>query len=186
MNNLSTMLAKKQVIAAVRSDDELIKSIASDVSVVFLLKSTIFDSTEKISRIKQSGKYCFIHSDLVDGLANDSAGMEYLIRTAAPDGIITTKKNIALRAASLGCPAILRVFMLDSASYESSVHLISLLQPAGVEILPGLMPKIISRAKADFSVPIISGGLITTQTEVEEAIAAGASAVSTTAYELWK
>ena len=186
MNNLSTMLAKKQVIAAVRSDDELIKSIASDVSVVFLLKSTIFDSTEKISRIKQSGKYCFIHSDLVDGLANDSAGMEYLIRTAAPDGIITTKKNIALRAASLGCPTILRVFMLDSASYESSVHLISLLQPAGVEILPGLMPKIISRAKADFSVPIISGGLITSQNEVEEAIAAGASAVSTTAYELWK
>ncbi len=186
MNNLSTMLAKQQVIAAVRSEDELNKALASNVSVVFLLKSSIFDFTEKINHIKNSGKYCFIHSDLIDGIGNDAAGIEYLIREADPDGIITTKKNIAQRAASLGCPAILRVFMLDSASYESSVHLISLLRPAGVEILPGLMPKIISRAKADFSVPIISGGLITSQNEVEEAIAAGASAVSTTAYELWK
>ncbi|MFA0814946.1 MAG: glycerol-3-phosphate responsive antiterminator [Anaerofustis sp.] len=186
MSSLAQMLDGKQVIAAVRNDEELIRAADSDVSLVFLLKCSASDFEQKVDAVRRSGKFCIIHSDLVDGIANDPIGTEYLIRKANPDGIITTKKAVALRAMSLGCLTILRVFMLDSASYESSIHLIASLKPNGVEILPGLLPKIISRAKKEFDIPIISGGLITTEQEVSRAIAAGASAVSTTEFKLWK
>lgn len=55
-----------------------------------------------------------------------------------------------------------------------------------IEILPGLMPKIIRRISRLVKVPVIAGGLISEKEDVVAALAAGATAVSTTNPSVWE
>jgi glycerol uptake operon antiterminator len=58
--------------------------------------------------------------------------------------------------------------------------------PDAIEILPGILPRIITHLKQRMTVPLIAGGLIQTVGEVEKILASGATAISTTRQELWE
>lgn len=51
--------------------------------------------------------------------------------------------------------------------------------------MPGIMPSIIKQLAEEIEFPIIAGGLIQTREDAEIAIRAGASAISTSHYEVW-
>ena len=53
-------------------------------------------------------------------------------------------------------------------------------------MLPGLVPKAITQLRGAVGKPIIAGGMITEQAEVEQALAAGAAGVSTSVEALWQ
>ena len=53
------------------------------------------------------------------------------------------------------------------------------------EILPGIMPRVITEISTRTRVPVIAGGLLRDKADVMAAMRAGASAVSTSAPELW-
>ena len=55
-----------------------------------------------------------------------------------------------------------------------------------VEILPGIMPKVISRIAAATRIPLICGGLIMDKGDIMEALSAGALAVSSTSESVWQ
>ena len=55
-----------------------------------------------------------------------------------------------------------------------------------IEVLPGLMPKIIRRVSQAAGKPVIAGGLISDKEDVTAALGAGAVAVSTTNPAVWK
>lgn len=55
-----------------------------------------------------------------------------------------------------------------------------------IEVLPGLMPKVIHRVAATCGKPIIAGGLVTEKADVVNALEAGALAVSSTNPGVWK
>ena len=55
-----------------------------------------------------------------------------------------------------------------------------------IEVLPGLMPKIIRRVRQSAGKPVIAGGLIMDKEDVTGALGAGAIAVSTTNPAVWK
>ena len=64
------------------------------------------------------------------------------------------------------------------------LHLLQYLRHDLIEIMPGVIGKIIERfAKGE--IPLISGGLIETKAEVTSALNLGAFAVSTGKSELW-
>ena len=54
-----------------------------------------------------------------------------------------------------------------------------------VEILPGLMPKVIRRMCRELAVPVITGGLISEKEDVIAALDAGAAAISATNEDVW-
>ena len=54
-----------------------------------------------------------------------------------------------------------------------------------MEILPGVMPKIIKRICNLVNVPVITGGLIDEKEDIINALRAGAEGVSTTDKKLW-
>uniref|UniRef100_UPI0035623901 glycerol-3-phosphate responsive antiterminator n=1 Tax=Ilyobacter sp. TaxID=3100343 RepID=UPI0035623901 len=109
----------------------------------------------------------------------------YLIKNTALDGIISTKYNLIKTAKKLGVRVIQRFFLLDSISLENSLKYARETKPDAVEILPGLMPKIIKRLSNELNLPVIAGGLITDKEDIMNALGAGASGVSTTKIELW-
>jgi glycerol uptake operon antiterminator len=77
-----------------------------------------------------------------------------------------------------------RFFALDSQGLRNMPELIELSKPDMVEIMPGVIGKIIKRL-SDGKTPIISGGLIDSKEEVTTALSCGAVAVSTGAKDLW-
>ena len=58
--------------------------------------------------------------------------------------------------------------------------------PDMIEIMPGVMPKIIKSLRGSTSIPLIAGGLIADKEDVMGALLAGASAVSTSRQDVWE
>lgn len=146
-----------------------------------------------ISRLKscykladEHQKKMFLHIDLVQGLKSDEYATEYICQEMNPYGIISTKGNVILKAKQKKVKAIQRVFLLDSSSLAKSYSLIERTKPDYIEVLPGLMPRIIREVRDKTQKEIFTGGLISTVEDVELAILAGASAITTSNKMLWK
>ena len=59
-------------------------------------------------------------------------------------------------------------------------------RPDVIEILPGLMPRVIERIKKSVRCQVIAGGLISEKEDIVAALKAGAVAISTTDKNVWK
>lgn len=178
------ILSSQPIIASVKNDEELEQALQSDVGVIFLLYGTILSVGELTRRVHQSGKQVFVHLDMVEGLASKEVAADFIARTTAADGVISTKAQLTRRARELGLVAIQRFFLLDSKAMSS----IEQFNPGAadvVEVLPGLMPKAIQRVAQTTRRPVIAGGLIQDKEDVITALSAGAVAVSTTNPQVW-
>lgn len=81
--------------------------------------------------------------------------------------------------------AVHRFFVLDSRSLENIRRQSAASKPDCIEILPGIMPKVIKRIVQHQHIPVIAGGLIDDKEDIMTALKAGATAISTTRQELW-
>jgi len=135
---------------------------------------------------KQEKKQMFLHLDLINGLKSDEFAAEYVCQEIKPYGIISTKGNVIIKARQKGVYAIQRAFIIDSSAVEKSIKLIRKTDPHFIEVLPGVVPKIIEKLKNETGKDVIAGGLIETVEEVETVLQVGASAVTTSKVELWK
>ena len=84
-----------------------------------------------------------------------------------------------------GICVIQRFFILDSFSFKNTITHIRENKPDAVEILPGVMPKIIKRICNLINVPVITGGLIDEKEDIINALGGGAVGISTTDKNIW-
>lgn len=134
---------------------------------------------------KQNGKKMIYHVDLIHGIKNDEYATEYICQEFKPYGLISTKASVIQKAKQKGVIAVQRIFLIDSHALEKSYKLIAKTQPDFIEVLPGAMPRMITEVKERVKTPIFAGGLIRTKEDVESALNAGASAITTSKTELW-
>jgi glycerol uptake operon antiterminator len=180
-------LRKQPVIAAFRDVENLRVSDLKGTGVLFVLGGTIFDLPGIVEQAGASGKLVFVDIDLIKGAGKDAAGIRYLARESRVHGIVTTKSNLITSAQKEGLVSVQRIFVLDSESITGGLTVAEKSKPDAVEVLPGLIvPKIMDRIRARTSIPIIAGGLITTEEQVREILRSGALAISTTAARLFE
>jgi len=74
--------------------------------------------------------------------------------------------------------------MLDSMALENAYHNIDYSNPDLIEILPGIATKSFCLVKKHSNIPIIAGGLIRTKQDIIDAISEGATAISSSRFEL--
>ena len=184
-SSLLEILADGPVIAAVKDDEGLAAALNSEPAVLFLLYGDILTIGDTVARVHAAGKKVFVHLDLVDGLAAREISADFIARHTAADGVISTKAALTKRARELGLVAIQRIFLLDSMALKNVERHFSRESADLVEVLPGLMPKIIRRICQSTGKPIIAGGLITDKEDVTGALGAGAVAVSSTNPAVW-
>ena len=55
-----------------------------------------------------------------------------------------------------------------------------------IEIMPGILPKVIKSIKTRLTMPIAAGGIIENEQEICEVVKSGAMAVSTGKVSLWE
>lgn len=185
MEDILHILRDHPVIPACRTKEQFATALESSARVIFVLESNITDYKEKIQAVKDRGKYAFIHFDLIAGLAQDDEALEYLKETANPTGIITTRKNLVTKGKKLGLNTIQRMFLIDTTSIASAINMAKQTRPDAMEIMPGIAPKVIRAIKNRIDIPIITGGLITEEAEIDIAIRAGAVAASLSKQSLW-
>ncbi|MBQ8796750.1 MAG: glycerol-3-phosphate responsive antiterminator [Oscillospiraceae bacterium] len=182
VKKLISLLECDPVIAAI-SDDKWLEALKSPAKVIFYLSADLLTIGEKVQQAHDAGKILMVHMDLAEGIGKDRAGVAYLEKCGA-DGIISTKGSMIRFAKEQGLVAIQRCFALDSRGLDSIADTLRNTAPHLMEIMPGVIPKAISKF-AMSNVPVIAGGLLQTKAEVTEALGAGATAVSTGAKELW-
>ena len=175
----------QSVLPAVHKLKEIEEVVASSIEYMVLLGGHIGQLQSTVQFIKQHNKKIFLHADLIDGLKNDEYAADFLCQSIKPTGIISTRANVVMRAKQKGLIAIQRMFLLDSDALERGYRLLEKTQPDFIEVLPGIMPEIIAEVKQHTGIPVIAGGLIRTQAHVNEALGAGATAITTSRKELW-
>lgn len=185
MRSLFEQLQINPVIATVGSEETLQAALSSECRVVFLLMGNILDIGALTERVHEAGKLCVIHLDLIEGFSNKEIAVDAVHRFTGAEGIISTRGALIKRAKQLGMVAVQRGFMLDSRSLCSFEAQIQTSKPDFVEILPGLLPKVIEELRGRMDVPIIAGGFIHEKEDVIAALNAGALAVSASSPEIW-
>ena len=170
------------VIAAVH-DSQWGRVLQSPVEIIFYLDASLLTVKDRVYQAHLAGKAVFVHADLASGIAKDKTAVEFLAACDV-DGILSTRPQMIRRAKDCGLVAIQRFFVLDSQGIGTIDEMLRTSAPHVIEIMPGVITKIIKKFRQD-NVPVIAGGLLETKAEVTAALAAGATAVSTSREELW-
>ena len=174
-----------RVIAAVRSPEGMKKALDTQVSAIFLLSGNPFTLPVMVEEGIDAGRKVFVHIDLMEGFSKDAAGIRWLARTVKPTGILTTRAPLIRAAKEEKLTTVLRVFLIDSSSVATAEKAIRACEPDYVEVMPGLVSRGLSALKARITQPLIAGGMLETQDDVEAAVKAGAVRISTSNEELW-
>ena len=174
-----------RIIAAARSDEELLAAVGSKTEIIFMLAPNIADLKRQAQAVHKSGKKMFIHLDLAEGIGKDEYGIRFA-KEQGVDGIISTRTNIIKLAKKENLFTVQRFFAVDSQSVFTTIETAKASKADMVEIMPGTVTKVITKLKKELEVPIVAGGLIETAKEIEDAILCGATAVSTGKREFWE
>ena len=171
------------VIAAIR-ENNWESALKSPAEVVFYLEASLLTVKERIRQAHDAGKIIFLHLDLADGIGKDRTGIAFLAECGV-DGIISTRAQIIRLAKDQGLLTVQRFFALDSQGMASIHETLRTANPHFMEIMPGVIPKVIKKL-ATGSFPVIAGGLIETKAEITAALSNGATAISTGCPQLWE
>lgn len=185
MNRIDELFGKSQVIAAVRSEEQLRQAVNTGVAAIFLLHGDINVLKDYVDYAQGHKKPVFPHLDLMGGIAGDRAAVEYIANEIGPDGIITTRSSIIKAARKHGLLTIQRLFLVDSTAVETGIHAVLETQPDAVEVMPGLLSRAVARIRQKVKQPLIAGGLLESLEEIEQVLSAGARAVSVGDRRLW-
>jgi len=178
-------LVDHQVIATVRSEDHMREAIASKANVIFLLFGNILNLEEMMEQAALAGKSVFLHLEFLEGIAADRSGIHYIARNLRPAGIISTRSQVIGMARDCGLLAIQRLFLIDSTALKNGIRMIHASGADAVEVMPGIVPHMISELTALTELPIVAGGLIRKKEEIDVALRSGALAVSVGDPLLW-
>ena len=126
-----------------------------------------------------------VANKIVGKIGNSGGGDHFIKKYTKADGIITTKPALIKRAKELGLYTILRLFVIDSMAYENIEHQLRTAKPDLIEVLPALMPKVLSKICKLSSVPVIAGGLVSDKDDVMSLLQAGVVSISSTNEKIW-
>ena len=178
-------LSENPIIMAIKDDEGFQASLKLDEArIVFVLYGEVATIADITGQLKAAGKMVMGHMDLIAGLSTREEAVDFIAKYTKADGVISTRFEQIKRGKQLGLSTIYRIFVIDSKALSNLNRHIADYADI-VEILPGLMPKIISRMRKKMGVPIIAGGLIAEKEDVIQALNAGAVAISTTNEDVW-
>lgn len=174
------------VIPAIRKAELVDQAAAAHGKIVYLLTGDPENCEAMIQRLLRADKLPVVNLDLLNGFSRDRFAVNYLKRVGA-GGIISTHLDPLRHARSIGLYAVQRTFLLDSGAMDTITNQLKNTPVDALEVLPALVaPKILERVRSiSPELPVVGGGLIQTLKEVEDLLAQGLSAVSSSNPQMW-
>lgn len=184
-SDLTKVLSRHRIVAALCNESDLDDLCLSNVKIAFVLCGDFKTLPGIVTRIKGANIIPFVHIDFIDGLSAKEAAVDFVKYYTCADGIVTTKSNQVKRAHSLKLLAVQRYFVFDTIAMYNIKKQIALTSADAVEILPGVIPLVNRHLSSDGQEPLIVGGFINTQEDIENAFKSGALAITTSIPGLW-
>lgn len=184
--SLDDIFGTSPIITAVKDETGLDHALETDSSVVFILFGTICNISGLVEKVKVADKLAIVHVDLITGLSQKEVAVDFIKEQTRADGIISTKPALVKHAMELGLIGGQRAFLIDSIALENTRKQLAAFEPDFMEIMPGVVPKVLKRIRENTSVILVAGGLLSDKQDIMDAFRAGADAVSTTREELWE
>jgi glycerol uptake operon antiterminator len=189
MNRPSIAKCFQQPVIPVVWDPSQHASIVSRASAVFLQGGNLANLPRVLDKFQQpqlAGIAIFAHIDLIAGLENSEAALDYLAELGRLAGIVTIHHHLAKPARRLGLLSIVRLFLSDSRSVERGDAIARKSHADAIEILPAAAAVKVAADLDKFGIPRIAGGLCRTEADVREALQSGCRCVTSTRRELWE
>lgn len=186
MNPLFENLIDYPLIAGVYNMSNIEQILTSPSKNIFLLDGNIFNLKDISTEIKNNDKALYIYVDSIDGFSKDTWGLEYIIKNVDLDGIISNKSSIIKMSMDMGVFTIQRTTIYNTKTLNDTLNSLKIVRPHAVEILPGLLPKIINQISDETKLPIIASGLINTKEHVKSCLDSGAMGICTSNIDLLK
>lgn len=182
---LKEAIEDSPIIAAIKDDNGLEKCLTSDSSIIFILYGNLITIPSIVERVKSAGKLAFVHLDLIQGLQSKDIAANFIKEYTKADGVISTKAPLISRAKELELFTVMRFFAIDSMAYENIQKQLKTTRPDIIEVLPGPMPKVVSKIVSMAKCPVIAGGLVSDKEDVMSLLSTGASCISSTNQDVW-
>ena len=183
---LEDIFESSPVITAVKDESGLEHAMGKDCAIVFILYGTVCNIPKIVEKVKLHKKLAIVHVDLIMGLSSKEVAVDFIKENTRADGIISTKPGLVKRAMELGLIGGQRAFLIDSIALENVRKQLVSFRPDFMEIMPGMMPKILRQIRDTSSVLLVAGGLLSDKQDIMAAFQAGVDAVSTTKEDLWE
>lgn len=176
----------QKILPVVREMRGFEKLMESNYQYIVILGIHIEQLQAVMKFSRKQNKKILLHADLVSGLKHDEYAAEFLSNIIRPEGLISTNTKVVQAAKKRGILGIQRVFLLDSMALDTNLRMLRHSKPDYIEVLPGIIPSIITEIKEATGIPILAGGLIRTEEEMEASMDAGADAITTSRKNLWE
>ena len=118
---IKSILERNPIIPAIKDNITLEKALNSNSEIVFIILANIVNIKEYCDKLRDKNKIIYVHIDMIDGLNSTNSGIDYIMNTIKPDGILTTKSNVVAHAYKNSISVIQRFFILDTLSYEKAL-----------------------------------------------------------------
>ncbi|MGI9428564.1 MAG: glycerol-3-phosphate responsive antiterminator [Bythopirellula sp.] len=165
------------------------RSLVAAASSVFLQGGSIAELPKVLAAFDQpqlQKVHVFVHIDLIAGLENSDAGLEYLADLKRIEGVVTIHHNLTRASHRLGLLSIVRLFLSDSRAVDRGLSIVEKSKADAIEIMPALVA---AKTAGDFErcrLPRIAGGLCRSEQDLSEALASGVKAVTSTRPGMWR
>ena len=163
--------------------------LLSRASMVIMQGGALADVPRTLDRFaeqKLSTLALFAHIDLISGLENSEAALEYLAEFNRFAGIVTVHHYLAKPARRLGLLSVVRLFLSDSRAVERGVAVATKSQADAIEILPAVAAVKVAPDLNRCPLPRIGGGLCRTEADVREALDSGCRSETSSRSVLWE
>lgn len=174
------------IIPSIRKISDLPLALASPAKYILISGFDISNLQDSVDKIHSLNKVVMVNPELVGGLTTDVTGLRLLKGFFGVDGIVSHSLQQLHMARREGLFCVQRVFLVDSHAWDSAVKALKGSNVDAVEILPGSMALKFAASLKRKGVPMLTGGFIKTQKEVQALCAAGFSGLTTSAKDLWK
>jgi glycerol uptake operon antiterminator len=137
-----------------------------------------------VGAVRATGSFAFLNIDSVPGLAGNPDALEYLRGLGVP-GVVSTHGLVVARAPEFGMLAVQKVFITDRSNLARAEASVAQHRPHLVQLMPWPVIPRLGRPFLDALPPFIASGFVTGPRDIDQALALGASAVTTSQGDLW-
>ncbi|QQE77593.1 glycerol-3-phosphate responsive antiterminator [Alicyclobacillus sp. SO9] len=176
----------QSVIPAARSIKDFEMLLDMSFKYIIFLDVHIAQLVYLRRQARDFGKKLVLHADLVQGLQHDESAAQFLCQVIKPAGLISTHSKVIATAKKHDIMSIHRIFLIDSHSLETSYRVMKSSEPDYIEVLPGMMPRLVQEVAVAANRPVLAGGFIRTTEDVNTLLSHGAAAITTSSKDIWR
>jgi glycerol uptake operon antiterminator len=180
------MIQRQVCIPVVPTMKRLEQFLLTDLTICVLQDIHISMLSDIISTLHKHERKALVHIDMINGVASDEYGTEYLCQKLKVDGIISSKSKIIEVTKRNKKIAIQRMFLIDSKSVSRGIEMLMRSKPDLVEVMPAIAFRIIPFINDRLNIPVIGGGLIKTKEDIHNGLLAGCVAFTVSDLALCK